>query len=92
MGDGDGEIFLRGAGADHGAQIGGVLMAKAGVENAGAGEPDPVAGFAEIVTERSDEAQPSARLGHPHIARGTAGGERQVGEGPETLQVGAHLG
>ena len=70
------------------AQIGGVLAAKAGVQRAGAGQPHPVAGLAEIVAERGDEPQPSAGLGHLDIARRPAGGERQVGQRPEALQLG----
>ena len=37
--------------------------------------------FAEVVAERGDEAEPPAGLGHAHIARRPAGGERQVGAG-----------
>ena len=75
------------AGADHRAQVGGVLLAQAGVQGAGAGQPHAVAGLAEIVAERGDEAQPAAGLGHLDVARRPAGGERQVGQRPEALQL-----
>ena len=55
------------------AQVGGILLAQAHVERAGAGEPHAVAALAEIMGERRDEAEPAAGLLHPHIARRAAG-------------------
>ena len=55
------------------AQIGGILLAQAHIERAGAGQPHPVAAFAEIMGERRDEAEPAAGLLHPHIAGRAAG-------------------
>src|SRR5215831_14302217 len=44
------------------AQIGGVLLTEAHVEGSRAGHPHPIAGFAEIVGQRRDEAEPAAGL------------------------------
>ena len=55
------------------AQVGGILLAEAHVERAGAGHAHAVAGFAEIVRERRDEAEPAAGLRHPDITSGAAG-------------------
>ena len=43
-------------------KIGGVLVAEAGVQRAGAGDPHPVAGLAEIMGHRRDEAELAAGL------------------------------
>src|SRR5258707_671620 len=48
--------------AQRAAQIGGVLLPEAHVEGAGTGEAHPIAGFAEIVRQRRDEAEASAGL------------------------------
>src|ERR1700680_515330 len=40
------------------AQIGGILLPEAHVKGAGAGEADAVAGLAEIMRKRRDEAEP----------------------------------
>ena len=64
-------VALRGA--QRRAQVGGVLLAEAHVERAGAGEAHAVAGFAEIVRQRRDEAEPAAGLGDAHIAGRAAG-------------------
>ena len=50
-------------GAERRAQVGGVLLAEAHVERAGAGDAHAVAAFAEIVGQRRDEAEPAAGLG-----------------------------
>src|SRR5947209_197052 len=60
-------------GAQGFAQIGGILVAEAGVQRAGAGEPYPVAGFAEIMGHRRDEAEVAAGLADAHIAGRAAG-------------------
>src|SRR5215475_10199017 len=55
------------------AQICGVLLPEAHVERARAGDADAVAGFAEIVRQRRDEAEPAAGLLDAHVARWAAG-------------------
>src|SRR5438105_313982 len=55
------------------AEIRGILLAETHVERARAGHAHPVAGFAEIVGERGDEAEPAAGLLDPHVARRSAG-------------------
>ena len=62
------------------------------MQGAGAGQPHPVAGLAEIVAERCNQAQAATGFGDPHIARRTTGRERQVLQRPETLQLAPHLG
>jgi len=54
------------------AQVGRVFLAKAHVKRSGAGDADAIAGFAEIVGEGSDEAQPASGLCHPDVAGGAA--------------------
>src|SRR5258707_11716515 len=48
------EQIVVGGGAERFAQIGGILMAETGVQRAGAGDPHPIAGFAEIMGHRRD--------------------------------------
>src|SRR5690349_13661750 len=55
------------------AQIGGVFLAETHKERAGAGDPHPIAGLAEIMRERGDEAEPAAGFRNAHIARRPAG-------------------
>ena len=55
------------------AQIGGVVLAQAHIERAGAGDAHAIAALAEIVRERRDEAEPAAGLGDVEIARRAAG-------------------
>ena len=67
------------------AQIGGIFMAEAGVQRAGAGNPHAVAGFAEIVGHRRDEAELAAGLADTDVTRRSPGvvvevGERRVGK------------
>ena len=64
-------VALRGA--QRRAQVGGVLLAEAHVERAGAGEAHAIAALAEIMRQRRDEAEPPAGLGDAHIARRAAG-------------------
>src|SRR6516164_8024239 len=56
-----------------GAQIRGILLAEAHIQRAGAGHPDAVAAFAEIMGQRGDEAEPPTGLAHRDIARRSAG-------------------
>ena len=62
------------------AQIGGILVAEAGVQRAGAGDADPVACFAEVVGHRRDEAELAAGLGDADIAGRAAGVVGEVGQ------------
>src|SRR6185437_16594390 len=55
------------------AQVGGILLAQAHEQRAGASDADTVAAFAEIMRERRDEAEPAAGFLDPHVTRGTAG-------------------
>src|SRR5262249_46760933 len=54
------------------AQICGVLLSEAHVQRARAGDADAVAGLAEIMGERRDEAEPAAGLLDAHVARRAA--------------------
>ena len=65
LGDRPVEQLVALGGAQRRAQVGGVLLAEAHIERAGAGQPHAVAAFAEIVGERRDEAQPPAGLARP---------------------------
>src|SRR6266851_2661341 len=67
-------------GAQRSAQIRGVLLPQAHVEGSRAGDPNPIAGFAEIVGERGDEAEAAAGLRDADVARRAAGAIIQVGE------------
>src|SRR5687768_1529704 len=58
--------------AQRAAQIGGILLAEAHVKRAGASHPHPIAGLAEIVGERSYEAEPTAGLRGVDVAGRTA--------------------
>src|SRR5262245_2207721 len=58
--------------AQRGAQIGGVFLAEAHVEGSRAGHPHSIAGFAEIVGQRRDEAEPAAGLDDVDVARRSA--------------------
>src|SRR5262245_54237350 len=55
--------------AQRSAQIGGVFLTEAHVKGTRAGHPHPVAGLAEIVGQRRDEAQPAAGFGDLDVAR-----------------------
>src|SRR3546814_16794583 len=55
------------------AQVGGVLLAQAHVERAGAGQPHAVAAFTEVMGHRRDEAEAPAGLLHAQIARRPTG-------------------
>src|SRR4051794_2696066 len=64
--------------AERRPQICGILLTEAHKERAGAGHPEAVAAFAEIVGERCSEPQPAAGFGYPHISRRSAGLVRDV--------------
>ncbi len=78
-----------GAGAQGRAQVGHVFLAEAHVKLAGAGQPDAVAAFAEVVGERRDEADLLARLLQPDIARGAAACARPGRSGCSAWQAAA---
>ena len=78
--DGGEEEVVALGGAQRLAQIGGILLAEAHIQRAGAGDAHAIAGFAEIVGERRDEAEPAAGLGDAYIARRAAGAVVEVVE------------
>src|SRR5260370_37433660 len=65
--------FVVGRGPQRPAQIGGIFLAEAGVQRAGAGDPHPVAGLAEIMGHRRDKAELAAGFADADIAGGAAG-------------------
>ncbi len=65
-------------------------MAEAGVQRAGTGDPDPVAGLAEIMGHRRDEAELAAGLADANVARGAAGIVVEVGQGVLLGEAGAN--
>ena len=71
--DGGVEEIVAFGGAQRLAQIGRVVLAEAHIERAGAGDAHAIAGFAEIVGERGDEAEPPAGFANAHVARRSAG-------------------
>src|SRR5215472_2707374 len=62
-----------GRGPQRGAQIGGVVLAEAHIKDPRAGDPHPIAGFAEIVRQGGNEPQAAAGLLDTDIARRAAG-------------------
>src|SRR6266566_9739467 len=70
------QLVTRG-GAQGFAQVRGILLAEAGVQRAGAGDPHPVAGFAKIMRHRRDETERARGLADADVARGSP---RVVGE------------
>ncbi len=73
--------FIVGGRAERLAQIGRVLLAKASMKRAGTGDADAVAGFAEIMSHRRDEAEPAAGLRDANVTRRSAGIVGQIGQG-----------
>src|SRR3984893_12837574 len=67
------EELVVGGGAQRLAQIGGIPVAEAGMQRPGTGDPHPVAGFAEIMGHRRDEAELAAGLADANVTRGAAG-------------------
>ena len=76
--------------ARNGARVGGVILAEAHVERAGAGEADAVAALAEIMRERRDEAELPSCLAHREVPRGAAGAVVGLVEVPVFLQAAPH--
>src|SRR3954471_9673112 len=74
------------------AQIGRVLLAKAHVELARAGEAHAVAALAEVMGHRRDEAELPARLLDPDVAGRPAAALRQILEREPALQPRPHYG
>src|SRR5512140_3446809 len=54
------EEVVGGGGPERFAQIGGILVAETGMQCPGTGDPDPIAGLAEIMGHRGDEAELAA--------------------------------
>src|ERR1700721_4051206 len=75
------ELLVVSGGPQRLAQIGGILVAAAGMQRAGAGDPHPVAGIAEIMGHRRDEAELAAGFADMHITRWPAGVVGKVGQG-----------
>src|SRR5579863_7564450 len=71
-------------GSQRSAQIGSVLLAEAHVERARASDPHAIAGFAEIMRKRRDEAEPAASFRNAHIARWTT---RSIVNGVELIAI-----
>src|ERR1043166_7523262 len=71
--DGCSEQAVIAGGAQRLAQIGGILVAETAVQRAGAGDAHAVAGFAEIVGHRRDEAELAAGFADADVARGSPG-------------------
>src|ERR1700674_629746 len=67
------EQLVIGGGAQRLAQIGGILVAEAGVQRAGTGDPHAVAGLAEIMGHRRNEAELATGLADANVTRGAAG-------------------
>ena len=61
------------------------------MQGAGAGQAHPVAGLAEVVAQRGDEAQAAAGLLDGHIVRRSAGDVAAVLQGPEAFQLAADV-
>src|SRR5579875_1237967 len=89
LADGGDELPVIVATPERRPQIGGVLLPQAHIEGARAGEPHAVAGFAEIMRHRRDEADASTRLLALEIARGAAGAIVADLEGEATGELGA---
>src|SRR6266853_3716380 len=73
------QLVVRG-GPQRFTQIRGILVAEAGMQRPGAGDPHPVAGLAEIMGHRRDEAELAAGLADADITRGTASVIVEVGQ------------
>ena len=74
------------AGPERRPEVGCVLLAETHIERAGAGDAHAIAGLAEIVGHRRDEAEPAAGLAHVDITRRAARAVRIVVEGEVLLE------
>src|SRR5687768_16000224 len=83
---------LVGARSQGGAQISRILLPETHVERARAGQSDPVAALAEIVSHRGDKAEPAAGLGDLDVTRRTARAVRNVPNGPAVHESRAYDG
>ena len=70
--DGGNESGVVIAGTERRAEVGGVVLAEAHEQRPGTGQPYAIAGFAKIVSERRDEADPLAGFAQRDIARRAA--------------------
>src|SRR6202522_1772633 len=66
------ELRVVSGGAQRLAQIGSVVMSEARMQCSGAGDPHAIAGLAEIMRHRRDEAELAAGLGDANVARRSA--------------------
>src|SRR5260370_129609 len=73
-------------------QVGGIVLAQAHIESAGAGQPHAIAAFAEVMGERRDETQPPAGLADLEVARRPAGAIVGLDQVEALGQVGPHHG
>src|ERR1700735_5540528 len=62
------------------AQVGGILVAEEGGQRAGAGDAHPVAGLAEIMGHRRDEAELAAGFADMNVTGGAAAVLVEVGQ------------
>src|SRR6185295_18473346 len=72
------------------AQVGRVVLAEAHVERSGAGQPDAVAAFAKIMSQRRDEAEAAAGLCDANIARWSTGAVIAFFQGKVFRKLRAH--
>src|ERR1017187_526061 len=63
--------FVR-RGAQGRTKIGGIVLSEAHIKHASASQAHAVAGLAEIMAERRNEAKPSSGLAYSNVARWTA--------------------
>src|SRR5258705_6755918 len=87
--DRGGEEVIVGGSPQWPAQIGGILMAEAGMQRAGAGDPHPIAGFAEVMGHRRDEAELAPGLADADVTGRAAGIVGEVGQGVLFDEAGA---
>src|ERR1700742_87733 len=73
------------------AQVGGILLAEAHVERAGAGDAHAVAILAEIMGQGRDETEPAAGFPDVEIARRAAALVMRRDEGKALRKIGAKL-
>src|SRR6476469_2796141 len=72
------------------SKIGGILLAEAHIESAGAGHPYSVARLTEIMGERRDETESASGLAHLHVASGTTRAMQALLEGEVVLKPCPH--
>src|SRR5204862_4033778 len=78
--DGGAEQLIVAGGAQRLAQVRGILVAEAGMQRPGAGDPHAVTGLAEVVGHWGDEAELAAGLADANVTSGAAGILVKVGQ------------